>query len=141
MNNPLSEAPFLGRGLAFPPTFDKSQRDIEMVSGAVDVQQSLAIILATRPGERVLSPTFGASLDEFIFEPLDFSNITLMEDRVRIALIRHEPRIEVNEVRVNEDNTLQGRILIEVDYTIRSTNSRFNLVFPFYLQEATDVNI
>ena len=135
----LEGAPFLGRGLSFPPTFNKTLKDIELVQGYVDVQQSLEIILSTRPGERVLQPDFGADLDQMLFETLDLSNLTFMEETIRIALIRHEPRIDVNSVLANLDDNNFGRVLIEVDYTVRSTNTRFNLVYPFYLEEGTDL--
>lgn len=135
------ENDFLGRGLGFPPTFDRWSKDIRMVEGPIDVQQSLELILATRPGERVLENSFGCNLDQLIFEPLNLSLISFMQDVVKTALILHEPRIDVNEVSIEQDEILEGRILIKVDYTVRSTNSRFNFVYPFYLEEGTDIDI
>lgn len=130
---------FLGRGLGFPPTFDKKKGDIQMVEAEIDIQQSLEIILSTLPGERVLQSEFGCNLDHMIFEPLNLTLITYMKTVVRTALILHEPRIALNEVNIQEDNELEGQIFIHVDYTIRGTNSRFNFVYPFYLQEGTDI--
>lgn len=142
ITNKLAKADFLGKGLGFPPTFRKSSLtggDIVMVEGALDIQQSLQILLSTRPGERVLQPDFGCNLDTMLFEPLTLSLLSLMQDAVKTAIIRHEPRITVNEVRIDSSQQLEGRVLIQVDYTIRSNNSRFNFVFPFYIQEGTDV--
>lgn len=140
--NKLAKADFLGRGLGFPPTFKKSVPaggDIVMVEGALDIQQSLQILLSTRPGERVLQPDFGCNLDTMLFEPLTLSLLSLMRDTVKTAIIRHEPRIIVNDVRIDASGQLEGTVMIQVDYTIRSNNSRFNFVFPFYIQEGTDV--
>jgi phage baseplate assembly protein W len=142
ITNKLAKADFLGRGLGFPPTFTKSSLaggDIVMVEGALDIQQSLQILLSTRPGERVLQPDFGCNLDTMLFEPLTLSLLSLMQNTVKTAIIRHEPRIIVNDVRMNASSQLEGSVMIQVDYTIRSNNSRFNFVFPFYIQEGTDV--
>lgn len=132
---------FLGRGLSFPPVFDKNTRDIRMVEAEFDIQQSIEIILSTRPGERVLEPDFGCNLDQMIFETLNLTLVTYMREVVKTALILHEPRIDVNDIKIQQDNALHGRVLIAVDYTVRSTNSRFNFVYPFYIQEGTDLNV
>ena len=130
---------FLGRGLGFPPTFDRNVGDLRMVEAEADIVESLQIILATRPGERILEPDFGCNLDQMLFEPLNLTLISYMREVVRIALILHEPRIEINDVSIRQDGALEGRVLIAVDYTVRSTNSRFNFVYPFYQQEGTDI--
>lgn len=139
VNKSFSNAEFLGRGLGFPPTFDKERQDIVLVNAEVDIQQSLEIILSTRPGERVLAPDFGANVDRLLFETLDTSLISLLQDVIETALIRHEPRINVNNVLIEEDGSFEGKVVINIDYTINSTNSRFNFVYPFYIQEGTDI--
>lgn len=131
---------FLGKGLGFPPRFDKTIRDIGLVEALTDVQQSIEIILATRPGERALEPDFGCNLDQMLFEPLNLTLISYMREVVKTALILHEPRIDVNDVNIRQDGALEGLVLIEVDYTVPSTNSRFNFVYPFYQQEGTDLD-
>lgn len=131
---------FLGKGLAFPPAFDKTTGDIRIVEAHTDIQQSLEIILSTRPGERVLEPDFGCNLDQMLFEPLNLTLVSYMRNVVKTALLLHEPRINVNEVSIEKDNALEGRVLISVDYTVHSTNSRFNFVFPFYIREGTDLD-
>lgn len=132
---------FLGKGWAFPPHFDKTTGDIQRVEALDDIRESIEIILATRPGERVLDLDFGCNLDQMLFEPLTLTLGSYMKEVVKMALIRHEPRIEVNDVQIGPDETLAGRILIEIDYTVRSTNSRFNFVYPFYMQEGTDIDL
>jgi phage baseplate assembly protein W len=83
----IKDYPFLGRGLSFPPTFSLQEKDIQMAAGAVDIQQSLEIILGTRPGERPLESSFGCNLDELLFESIDLSIISFMEEAIRTALI------------------------------------------------------
>lgn len=132
---------FLGRGLAFPPTFDKRTGDFRLVESEVDIHQSLEIILGTRPGERALTLDFGCNLDQMLFEPLNLSLVSYMQEVVKTALLLHEPRIAVNNVIIRQDSALQGQVLIEVDYTVRSINSRFNFVYPYYIQEGTEQTI
>lgn len=132
---------FLGKGLGFPPAFDNVSRDIRMVQADTDILQSIEIILSTRPGERPLETDFGCDLDQMLFEPLNLTLVSYMREVVKTALILNEPRIDVNDVTIRPDGNLAGRVLIAIDYTIRSTNSRFNFVYPYYIQEGTDVNI
>jgi uncharacterized protein len=132
---------FLGKGLSFPPAFDNISGDIRMVQADADILQSIEIILSTRPGERVLETDFGCDLDQMLFEPLNLTLVSYMREVVKTALILHEPRIDVNDVAIRPDGNVQGRVLIAIDYTIRSTNSRFNFVYPYYIQEGTDLNI
>lgn len=132
---------FLGKGLGFPPAFDSVSGDIRMVQADTDILQSIEIILSTRPGERPLETDFGCDLDQMLFEPLNLTLVSYMREVVKTALILHEPRIDVNDVTIRPDGNVEGRVLIAIDYTIRSTNSRFNFVYPYYIQEGTDVNI
>lgn len=131
-----SDAPFLGQGWGFPPTFTRGGADVEVVSGVEDVQQSLQIILGTAPGERILQETFGCELSGLLFEERDQALINRIRGIVSNALLLHEPRIVVNSVEVKENSDEEGCILILIDYTLQSTNTRFNMVFPFYLNEA-----
>jgi uncharacterized protein len=127
---------FLGRGWAFPPTFSQGGADVEMVSGADDVVESLRILLATTPGERVMQELFGCDLEGVLFEPLDQSFINTMTGMISNAILDYEPRIDLNKLNVSESERQEGLLLISIDYTIRSTNSRYNMVYPFYLKEA-----
>jgi phage baseplate assembly protein W len=102
-----------------------------------DIKQAIRIILGTNPGERVMRPDFGAGLNRFVFEPINIATIESVKGRVQDSLIDWEPRIDVNNVTVRADTAEQGKLLIEVFYTIRSTNTQHNLVYPFYLQEGS----
>ena len=130
---------FLGCGWKFPPSFDKSKRNAEMASNREDIEQSLEILLGTQKGERVMRPDYGCNLDEMVFESFNLSLKTYMADMVKTAILYHEPRIEPLEVKVDDSFIHEGRVMIEIDYLIRSTNSRFNMVYPFYLEEGTEI--
>ena len=106
-----------------------------MVSGADDIRQAVGIILGTNPGERVMRPDFGAGLRALVFEPLNTTTIEQVKERVRTALVRWEPRIDVLAVRVTADQPFANKLLIEIDYQIRASNTFDNLVYPFYLLE------
>lgn len=125
---------YLGTGWSFPPTFLPSE-GVSLVSAEEDICQSLQILLSTSLGERVLQPTYGCNLTELMFEPLSPTVTGNIKELVRTAILYHEPRIRLNGLNLSLDPETQGLVLISVDYTIRSTNSRFNFVFPFYLQE------
>jgi len=125
---------FLGKGWAFPPQLEPDGSVAE-VTHEEDVRQAILIILGTNPGERVMRPDFGAGLDTFVFEPLNTATMALVKTRVQEALVDWEPRIDVLEVRVKADRAESGKLLIEVDYRVRASNTLHNLVYPFYLQE------
>jgi uncharacterized protein len=128
---------FLGTGWSFPPSFAEKGADVHTVSGAEDIEQSLAILLATRRGERVMQDEFGCDLSEFMFGEITQGLIGRVRDMIADAILHHEPRISVNGIEVSESESDNGLLLIEIDYTVRATNSRFNMVYPFYLDEAT----
>lgn len=128
---------FLGRGWAFPPAFSGGGAQVAMVEGEDDIEQSLAILLATRRGERVMQPDFGCDLNEFLFAEITPSLVGQVRDLVAGAILNHEPRIRLEEVDISDARAGEGLLVITVDYTVRATNSRFNLVYPFYLREAS----
>lgn len=131
---------FLGTGWNFPPTFEKGGvNSVTMISGEEDIRQSLQIIISTSIGERVMLPEFGAQLSDLMFESITQSMATLIEDRISTAIFQFEPRVELNSVNVDTDEQNDGVVLIDVDFTILSTNTRKNIVFPFYLNEGTDI--
>lgn len=132
---------FLGIGWSFPPAFENSKKETVMVSEEEDIAQSLEVLLSTIPGERVMQPSFGCNLERMLFEPLTTSLITIMKDVIQTAVLYHEPRIEMKKININTTEVTNGVVLIELDYMVRTTNSRYNLVFPFYLEEGTDVNV
>ena len=127
---------FLGRGWSFPPSFSAGGADVATVAGEDDIEQSLGLLLATRRGERVMVPDFGCDLAEFLFEAISPSLVGQVRDLVSDAILNHEPRVLLNSVEVSDERAGEGLLLIEIDYQVRATNSRYNLVFPFYLREA-----
>lgn len=127
---------FLGRGWGFPPRFTGAGAEVVMVAGAEDIHQSLRILLATRLGERAMQPGFGCALEELLFEEVDASLINRVTATVTDAILYHETRIRLDGVAVDEDGAEPGLLRIRVAYTVKSANSRFNMVFPYYLREA-----
>ena len=132
---------FLGRGWSFPPRFNRSLRSVEMLEQEADIASSLEVLLGTMRGERVMLPQYGCNLDELIFETLDTRMKTLMADKIESAILYHEPRIELEKVQLDDSPELEGVVLIEVIYRVKTTNSRFNFVYPFYKIEGTDINL
>lgn len=126
---------FLGRGLAFPVTSDGSG-SIAYAEAETDVEQSIRIVLGTAPGERVMRPQFGCGIHERVFDSIDTSTRSLIEEDVRDALLEWEPRIDVESVSATVSPDEAGKLLIEVDYRVRATNAADNLVYPFYLDGA-----
>lgn len=124
---------FLGRGWGFPVSFGNQGHIVVMVEAEEDIRQSLNILLSTSLGERVLRPTFGWKRDALMFEPLSTSFGAYLAREIETAILFFEPRIELNRVDFENATELEGLILIRLDYTVRTTNSRTNLVFPFYL--------
>ena len=127
---------FLGRGWSFPPSFSAGGADVATVAGEDDIEQSLGLLLATRRGERVMLPDFGCDLAEFLFEEISPALVGQVRDLVSDAILNHEPRVLLNSVEVSDERAGEGLLLIEIDYQVRATNSRYNLVYPFYLREA-----
>jgi phage baseplate assembly protein W len=130
---------FLGRGWSFPPVFRQSGGTVEMTEGYEDIERSLEILLGTRNGERVLRPDYGCNLDEMVFETFNESVKTYLADMVESAILYHEPRIEPLNIIIDDSFIYEGRLMIEIEFLVRSTNSRFNKVYPFYLEEGTDI--
>jgi phage baseplate assembly protein W len=128
------EKAFLGTGWAFPPGLDPAGK-IRLVSLEEDVRQAILIIIQTVLGERVMRPDFGAGLHNLVFEPVNRTTMALVQNTVERALIDWEPRIEINNLSVTTDTNERNTLLIELLYTVRATNTQFNLVFPFFLLE------
>jgi phage baseplate assembly protein W len=127
---------FLGVGWTFPPQLVADGTISEAIYEE-DIRQAIRIILFTDRGERVMRPDFGAGLNEFVFEPVSTTTMALIETRVREALIAWEARIDPPEVSVKADDNERNKLVIEVSYRVRATNTQHNLVYPFYLQEGT----
>lgn len=125
-------ADFIGRGIMWPMRVDQSG-SIALTAGADDLDSSMRIVLATAPGERVMRPRFGCAIWDLLFEPVNANTMGLMAVAVREAIGQWEPRVEVLDVQIVPDVTTDGRVHIEIDYRVKATNDRRNLVYPFYV--------
>jgi Bacteriophage baseplate protein W len=125
---------FLGVGWSFPPAVSKNGRTA-IVAYDDDIRQSIRIILGTDQGERVMRPDFGAGLRSFVFGSISATALHTVRTRVQNALVEWEPRIDVEQVTVDEDSEESSKLNIRITYRVRATNTLNNLVFPFYLQE------
>jgi phage baseplate assembly protein W len=132
------QSTFLGVGWSFPPGFTAGGAEITTAADAEDIRQSLEILFATEPGERVMRETFGCGLRQFIFESIDQTLLNSIRSAVSDAILYFEPRIRLDSVDVSDSNEMAGLLTISIEYTIRTTNSRYNMVYPFYVNEAND---
>jgi phage baseplate assembly protein W len=131
-----TEPHFLGRGWAFPPRFGAGGTQVDMISGAAEVAQSLEILFSTEPGERPMRGAFGSGLSRYVFAEIDQTMLTGMRGAIYDAILQFEPRIEIEGLDVVEDEDTPGLLSISLLYRLRGTNSRYNLVYPFYVREA-----
>ena len=131
--DPDSKA-FLGRGWACPVHVG-AQGAVALAEYDEDVREAVLIILGTEHGERVMRPDFGAGLREFQFEPISTTTLALLRHRVEEALVTWEPRIDSIKVSVTAPDAALGRVDIEIRYQVRRTNTFYNLVYPFYVEE------
>ena len=132
-------ATYLGKGWDFPPAFLEKRGEVKLISDIEDIEKSLQTIVTTRQGERLMRPKFGCDLTDQIFENLSATQTTIMKNRIKEAIVFYEPRIDVIRIALDTQNFLEGKFLIKVEYLIRATNTRRNIVFPYYITEATDI--
>jgi phage baseplate assembly protein W len=128
---------FIGRGISFPLRVDQSGA-IATSSGPEDIDSSIRMVLTTAPGERLMRPNFGCRIWELLFEPINANTLGLMGEAVREAIGRWEPRVTLDDVRVDPSERDSGAVLINIDYTVGTTNDRRNLVYPFYVIPGED---
>ena len=130
---------FLGNGWSFPPEFIPETFELRMTADEEDIQASLKILLGTAAGERFMNPKYGLDMHEMLFEPMGTTAKTLLKDRIKYAILIYEPRINLISLELDSSAELEGKISIILDYVTRSTNSRYNLVFPFYTTDSNEV--
>lgn len=123
---------FIGRGFLWPLGVDHTGA-IAMTSGAADLDRSIALVLMTAPGERLMRPEFGCRIWELLFEPITGNLIGLINQYVRDALLMWEPRISVDSVVAEPTDEYSSLVNVEIGYTVLATNDRRNLVYPFYV--------
>lgn len=131
---------FLGIGWKFPPEFDRKSKSVTLVSEEQDIRESLFILLSTAPGERVMQPEYGCDLSILNFESIHEGLINQAKEIIHSAVLHFEPRVFLDEVSVSSKNLYEGILEISLDYRIRKTNKRNNIVYPYYLLEGTDVS-
>jgi phage baseplate assembly protein W len=131
------DSTFLGTGWGFPPEF--GPRGARMADGEDDVREALRILLSTKPGERVMHPAYGCGLHQMVFEAVNESSVAEIKDVVERAVLFFEPRVTLVAVTVDTGDLDEGLLGIGLDYVIRTTNSRSNMVYPFYIAEGSNV--
>lgn len=136
----MAKYPFLGRGWGFPPEFNKNKATVEMLSDEEDINSSLEILFSTTIGERIMQPKYGTNLKNLLFAPIDTSLRAYIKDLIETAILYFEARIKLDDI-ILEAKQEEGILLITLEYTIQSTNSRYNFVYPFYINEGTNLNI
>ena len=128
----------IGSGLAFPLQVDR-RGGIALARDETDIEQAIELILGTAPGERPMRPEFGCGVHDFVFDSIDATTIGKMELAIRAALDRWEPRVFVETVEFNLDEVADGRLIIDIGYRVRVTNTMRNLVYPFYVIPAEEL--
>ncbi len=129
---------FLGKGWAFPVGTTDAGGEIMLSSEEEKIAESVQIILGTAPGERLMRPDFGCGIHDYVFAPNNVRTAGLIRFHVEEALNRWEPRIDLQQVRVQPDPDNPAVILIAIDYRVKSTDSRYNMVYPFYLERGQE---
>lgn len=128
----------IGSGLAFPLQVDR-RGGIALARDEQDIDQAIQLILGTAPGERPMRPEFGCGVHDFVFDTIDAGTVGRMEEAIRSALARWEPRIEVRSVDFDVSQALNGMLTIDIGFTVRATNTDRNLVYPFYVIPAEEM--
>src|SRR5262245_35216303 len=130
---------FLGSGWSFPPRFDRVSGRVAMVEDVQDIEESLRILFGTQRAERLFQPKYGLDMHEILFDPVSPTLRTLLDARVKIGILNYEPRIEPLDIKVTSPDGNAGVLQIELDYRVRATNSRYNLVYPFYASDSNEI--
>jgi phage baseplate assembly protein W len=129
----MASADFLGKGWKYPVSVLNGK--IVSSVGEDSIKESIMIILGTAKGERVMRPEFGCGINQMVFAPNNTQTATLTAFHVNEALMKWEPRIEVLNVDANPDEDEKNKLIINIEYMIKTTNTRDNLVYPFYLEK------
>ena len=129
---------FLGRGVKFPLQVNPQSGKLAMSEGEEDIREAIRIILHTVRGERVMRPDFGSNVMDYVFAPASSSTRENLAAHVRDTLTRQEPRITDVQVHCREIGGMSGGVSVEVSYLVRSTNNRYNHVYPFYFTEGSE---
>ncbi|MFA0964168.1 GPW/gp25 family protein [Roseivirga sp. BDSF3-8] len=129
---------FLGVGWKFPPTFEKNTGSVMLVSEEEDIRESLRILLSTRKGERVMLPDYGCDLSFAAFDTIDSALFSRIRSAIEYAILYYEPRIILENINIRRDKDHDGLLLVDIEYIIRKTNKRTNMVYPYYILEGSE---
>lgn len=130
---------FLGKGWSFPPAFSRITNAVQMVTDIDDIKESLHLILGTIPGERIMQPEFGSNIHRLVFDPVDSAFISEANDIIHRALLHFEPRIDFISAEISHWNETEGAVYLRIHFSVIVTNTRHNIVYPFYIDEGTSV--
>lgn len=125
---------FLGTGWSFPVQTDHTG-DVAVSTAEDDIKESIKIILGTAKGERIMRPEFGCDIHKHLFSSVTPATLNLIESSVREALVRWEPRIDIESIKADTHDEKPNKVLIDIEYHVRTTNSLSNMVYPFYITE------
>jgi Bacteriophage baseplate protein W len=131
----MNSESFIGRGWGFPPQFISPQSGPVMVSAEEEIRQAIRILITTAVGERIMHPRFGCGLSSFLFEGVNFAVLADLKEELRNVILLAESRVDIEGISVDFLDQENGQLAIDIQYSIRETNTRSNLVFPFYLTE------
>lgn len=138
-NEDETYASFLGTGWSFPPEFVRETGEVLMTADEADIQASLKVLIGTAKGERFLRPKYGLDLHDMLFEPMSTTAKTFLQDEIKTTILIYEPRIKLLGVTIDTSEQYNGVVSIVVDYEVRATNSRYNLVYPFYTSDSNEL--
>lgn len=138
-NESITYTSFLGTGWSFPPEFRPTSGGVAMTSDEEDIHASLMILFGTSQGERFLHPKYGLNMRDLLFEPISTTIQTLHKDRIKKAILIYEPRIDIKALELDTSTQLEGRVVLILDYVVRTTNSRYNLVYPFTITDGSEL--
>jgi phage baseplate assembly protein W len=139
-NSAHNDSAFLGSGWAFPVSFSADNHQLNLSANETNINESINVILNTRKGERTLEAEFGSGIQQFMFKKIDSTLKGEIIETIKFALLKYEPRILVQDVRVASTDIVNGTIEILISYIYSKTNTRHNYVFPFYLKEGTNLD-
>ncbi|HTO14882.1 MAG TPA: GPW/gp25 family protein [Edaphocola sp.] len=129
-----SKKEILGKGWAFPPQFNSETNETKMVDGIEDINESLYILFTTEIGERVMQPNYGSALKTMLFESINEHFKSYMRLVLSRSIGLYEARIKPIKLDFSEDEVLEGRYLMNLEYIVLETQQKNNFVYPFYLK-------
>jgi phage baseplate assembly protein W len=127
----------IGTGWAFPPRFDNNTNSAVTVTGKENIVQSLSILFGTQRGERLLEQQYGCDISSFLYRPITSPTASVIRNQIRRAILLFEPRIKIEEITLDTSESVDGKISIQLNWIEETTNTRSNMVFPFYAVEGS----